>query len=77
MFGIIKSIIWVAGILVIAFFAMDKLGYGINGEYFSYSKKQCQEKLNDCSKTVLHTGIDSVNLCNFNCVDPQLIINKK
>lgn len=77
MFSILKSIIWIAGILVIGFFIMEKMGYQVNREYFSNSKAHCQEKINECSKTVLHKGIDNVGQCNFNCVNPQLIINKK
>ncbi len=77
MFGILKSIIWIAGVLVIGYFVADKLGYQVNTGYFSDSKAKCQEKINECSKTVLHQGIDNVDQCNFNCIDPQLVIHKK
>ncbi|EKE11278.1 MAG: hypothetical protein ACD_15C00111G0007 [uncultured bacterium] len=77
MFSILKTIIWIAGVLVVGFFVIEKMGYEVNRQYFSDSRKICQEKVNECSKTVLHQGIDNVDKCNFNCVDPQLIIKKK
>jgi hypothetical protein len=77
MFAIIKTIIWIAGVLVIGYFIAEKLGYQVNMNYFSDSKEACQQKINDCSKTVLHQGIDNADQCDFKCVDPQLIIQKK
>lgn len=76
MFDILKSIVWVVVVLVLAYFVMGYFGYEINANYFTYSKKQCQEKINECTNTVLHQGIDSTDKCNFNCVDPHLIIKK-
>jgi len=76
MFDILKSIVWVLVILVLAYFIMGYFGYEINTNYFSYSKKQCEAKINECTNTVLHKGIDNATACNFNCVDPQLIIKK-
>lgn len=55
---------------------MSFLGYGINTQYFTYSKKQCEIKLKSCSNDLLHKGIDNAN-CNFKCVNPKLIIKKK
>lgn len=77
MFDIIKTIIWIAGILVVGYFVMNVMGYKINESYFSYSKEKCQEKITECSKTVLRNGINNTDKCDFNCVDPQLIIKKK
>jgi hypothetical protein len=77
MFSILKTIIWIAGVLVIVFFVLEKMGYEANKEYFSDSRQKCREKINECTKTVFHQGIDNVDRCSFNCVDPKLIINKK
>ncbi len=75
MFTIIKSIVWIIGILVIAYFALGYFGYQVNLNYFTYSKARCEQAVTDCTNTVIHKGIDSK--CNFNCVDPSLIIKKK
>jgi len=76
MFDILKSIVWIAVILVLGYFIMGYFGYEVNTNYFTYSKEKCQAKITDCTNTVLHKGVDSANTCNFNCVDPQLIIKK-
>lgn len=76
MFKLIKLIVWVAGILVIGYLAMEHFGYEINKDYFRYSKEKCQEKLTECTSLVIHQGVDNAK-CDFQCVTPSLIINKK
>lgn len=76
MIELIKSIIWIAGLLFIAYFMLGYFGYEINSQYFTYSKKQCEERLTECTNNLVHQGLDNVK-CNINCVDPQLIIKKK
>ncbi|HBO16923.1 MAG: hypothetical protein UR69_C0001G0114 [Candidatus Moranbacteria bacterium GW2011_GWE2_35_2-] len=76
MFGLIKSIIWIVGFAVVASFALDYFGYEINKGYFSERKGECQQKLKECQKEVLHQGLDNAQ-CKFDCVDPKLIIKKK
>ena len=72
----IKSIVWVLVLLIIAYFIMNLMGYQINNEYFTYTKKQCQQKLKDCTDSLIHKGIDNAE-CNVNCIEPKLIIKKK
>lgn len=76
MIEIIKSIIWIAGLLVIAYFVMGYFGYEVNSQYFTYSKKKCEEKLRDCTNNLVHQGLDNVK-CDIICVDPELIIKRK
>lgn len=76
MFGLIKSIIWIVGFAVVASFALNYFGYEINKNYFTERKNECQQKLKDCQKELLRQGIDNAQ-CDFSCVDPKLIINKK
>ena len=75
-FDIIKSIISILVLIAIVYFLLNFFGYEINQEYFSYSKKQCEQKLQDCTDSLIHNGIDNVK-CNMNCVEPKLIIKKK
>jgi hypothetical protein len=56
MFSILKLIIWIAGVITIASFALPYFGYAINTNYWSESKSACQEKLNQCQKDLLKTG---------------------
>jgi hypothetical protein len=72
----LKTLFWVAIILVIAYFGMGYFGYQINSEYFSYSKKNCQERLKECSDSLIHKGIDNVE-CDMLCINPNIIIKKK
>lgn len=76
MFGLIKLIIWVIGFVVVASFALDYFGYEFNQNYFTERKSECQQNLTNCRNELLHQGVDNAN-CDFNCVDPKLIINKK
>lgn len=76
MFGILKSIIWIAGILVVAYFVLGYFGYEINKDYFTYSKTKCQERIKNCTDNLIHQGVDNVK-CDINCVNPVLIIKKK
>lgn len=75
MFELIKSVVWVAAALLVAYYAMGFLGYEVNSEYFTYSKNQCEQKLKDCTQKL--SGSDSLKNCDFKCVDPKLIIKKK
>jgi hypothetical protein len=76
MFKLIKFIIWLAGIAVITYFVLDYFGYEINRDYFSDSKKKCEENLKECSNNILHKGIDKAQ-CEYNCIDPKLVIKKQ
>jgi len=72
----IKSIIWIIILLIVAYFVMSYFGYEINPEYFSFSKKNCEEKIKECSNSLIHKGLDNAE-CNLKCIDPGLIIKKK
>jgi len=76
MFSLIKSIIWLVGFVVISLFVLDYFGYEINRNYFNESKKKCLEELKQCQQEYIRQGIDNAR-CNFNCVDPKLILNTK
>lgn len=75
MFGVLKSIVWIISFLAAAYFVMGYFGYRVNSDYFTESKEGCQQRLKDCSESLIHKGIDNVE-CDFVCVDPKLIIEK-
>ena len=76
MLSLLKLIIWIVGTVVVACFVLNFFGYEVNHNYFSYSQKQCQTKLQECTNNVIHQGLDNAE-CNFQCVNPKLIIKKK
>jgi hypothetical protein len=76
MFGLIKAIIWLVGFVVISMFILDYFGYEVNRNYFKESKARCLKELKACQSEYLHQGIDNAD-CQFNCVDPKLILNTK
>ncbi|MDD2766412.1 MAG: hypothetical protein PHH40_01440 [Candidatus Moranbacteria bacterium] len=77
MFSLIKLIIWLAGVATIAYFVLPYVGYELNKNYFSERKVACQEKLNQCQKDLIQSGIQGAKeKCDFQCVDPKLLINK-
>ena len=76
MFGLLKLIIWICGLAVVACFALDYFGYEINLNYFNESKAKCEERMQECGKKLIHEGTDNAQ-CDFNCMDPKVIIKKK
>lgn len=76
MFHLIKLIIWMVGFAVVAIFVAGFFGYEVNRNYFDESKSECQKRLSECSKELIEQGTKNVQ-CNFNCVDPKLIIKKQ
>lgn len=76
MISIIKSIIWLVGFVVVAHFVLSYFGYEVNMNYFNESKAKCEEKLKECGKNLVTEGTNNAQ-CNFDCVDPKIIIKKK
>lgn len=76
MFHLIKIIIFIVGLATLAYFVLPRFGFEVNMDYFTESKESCQEKLNACTKNLVEQGTKNVS-CDFNCVDPKLIIKKK
>lgn len=76
-FSLVKLIVWLAGIAVIAYFALPYFGYAINLDYFDERKIVCQEKLQQCQKDLVKNGLNGAKEnCNIQCVDPKLLIKK-
>lgn len=73
MFGLIKMIIWIVGFIVVGGFVLNYFGYEINKDYFSESKEKCLQKLSDCKDEYIKQGTENAK-CEFDCVDPKLII---
>ncbi|PIP26495.1 MAG: hypothetical protein COS71_00445 [Candidatus Moranbacteria bacterium CG06_land_8_20_14_3_00_40_12] len=76
MISLIKFIIWIVGFIVVSIFVLNYFGYEINQNYFKESKAECEKRLSDCGKQYMEQGTKNAK-CDFNCVDPKLIIRKK
>ncbi len=78
MFSLLKLIIWIAGVLAIAYFVLPYFGYELNTNYWNERKFACQEKLKQCQSDLIQSGLQGAKeKCNFQCVDPKILINKK
>lgn len=78
MFSLLKLVIWITGVAVIAYFVLPYFGYELNWNYWNEQKADCQEKLAACQKDLLKTGIEGARkTCEWNCVDPKILIRKK
>lgn len=76
-FGLFKLIVWLAGVVTIAYFALPYFGYAINTNYWDERKAACQEKLNQCQKDLIKSGLEGArDKCDIQCVDPKLLIHK-
>jgi hypothetical protein len=77
-FGLIRLLIWLAGVAVIAYFLLPLVGYRINTEYFSDRKAVCEEVLRQCQADLIKTGLEGAKeKCKWQCFDPKLLIHKK
>ncbi len=77
MFSLLKLIVWMAGVIALAYFVLPYFGYEINTNYWNERKVACQEKLQQCQKDLIKSGIDGAKeKCNIQCVDPKLLIKK-
>lgn len=77
-FGLIRLVIWLAGVAVVGYFALILMGYSVNWEYFSDRKAQCEKVLRQCQSDLLKTGIEGAKeKCQWKCFDPKLLIHKK
>lgn len=77
MFALIKLVIWVTGAAVVGYFVLQHFGYEVNWNYWDERKAVCQEKITQCRQDLIKKGIDGAKEhCNFQCVDPSLLIRK-
>jgi hypothetical protein len=76
MFSLIKGIIWIVGTIVVVLFVLNYFGYEVNRNYFEQSKSECQKRMESCAKEYLEQGTKNAK-CDFDCVNPKLIIKKK
>lgn len=77
-FSLLKLIIWIAGVGVIVYFALPYFGYEVNLNYWNERKADCQEKLNQCQKDLIKSGLEGAKeKCDFQCIDPSILIKKK
>jgi hypothetical protein len=76
MFSLLKLLIYIVGLAIVAYLALPYFGYEVNLNYFNESKEACQKRLNDCTIQYVEQGTKNAK-CNFDCVNPKLIINKK
>jgi len=77
MFKLIKFIIFIIGLITVAYFALPYFGYEFNIKYILESKSSCEEKMKECKEKLILKGIENPD-CNISkCVDRKLIIKKK
>ncbi len=77
-FGLVRLIIWLAGVAVVAYFALTLMGYSVNWEYFSNRKAQCEKVLRQCQSDLVKTGLEGAKeKCSWKCFDLKLLIHKK
>ncbi len=78
MFLILRAAIFIAGIGTLTLFGLRYFGYDINWNYWEEQKSGCQDKLNQCQKDFLKSGLDGAKqTCEWDCVDPKILIKKQ
>jgi len=78
MFSLLRLAIWIAGIITVATFVLGYFGYEPNLDYWNAQKEHCAAMLSDCRGTFVRKGADGVvERCQWDCVDPGLLIRKR
>lgn len=76
-FGMVKLVVWLAGVGVIAYFALPYFGYRVNLDYWQERKAACEARLQACQRDLIKTGIEGAReKCDFKCVDAKSLIEK-
>lgn len=77
-FGLLKLVVWMAGVLTVTYFVLPYFGYEVNMNYFQERKDVCKETIDQCQKDLIKNGVNGAKeSCNFKCVDSKLLIQKK
>lgn len=80
MFSLLKHLLWLIHIGAVAYFVMTYFGYDINRHYFDTQKKACEDRLAECRRDFIRTGIEGAReKCDWKCADmsPKLLIRRK
>ncbi|MBP6975655.1 MAG: hypothetical protein KBB51_02375 [Candidatus Moranbacteria bacterium] len=80
MFSLLKHLLWLIHIGAVLYFVMTYFNYDINWHYFDTQKKACEERLAECRRDLIKTGIEGAKKnCDWKCADisPKLLIHKK
>ena len=77
MFKLIKFVIFIVGLITVAYFALPYFGYEFNTNYLIESKEKCEEKINECADLFVKKGIENPSCDPRQCIDRKLIIKKK
>lgn len=80
MFSLLKHLLWLIHIGAIIYFVMTYFGYDINWHYFDTQKKACEDRLTECRRDLIRTGIEGAKeRCDWKCADmsPKLLIHRK
>lgn len=77
MFSLLKSIIWLVGLVVVAHFVMGYFGYAINFGYFKESQDGCEAKIKACKEEFMAKGYENEECKIQNCLDKTKFIIKK
>jgi len=77
MFAILKLIIWMAGVVTVAYFVLPFIGYELNLQYWQDQKGACQKELQQCQKDLIKGGLEGAKEnCTITCVDHKRLIEK-
>ncbi|MEP7162642.1 MAG: hypothetical protein ABI747_02660 [Candidatus Moraniibacteriota bacterium] len=77
-FGTLRLLIWLAGLLVVVYVGMSFFGYEFDGEYYHSHTLACQKDLQMCQKSFVQKGLEGAKAtCHFNCMEFKYLIQKE
>lgn len=77
-FGLLKLVVWMAGVLTVTYFALPYFGYEVNTSYFQERREICKETAEQCQKELIKNGLNGAKeSCTLGCIDSKLLIQKK
>ncbi len=78
---LIRTVIWIAGFIVVASYILNYFGYQPNWDYLEERSSSCQEALNRCKNDLLEKSkrddVEAIrSTCHIDCISPKLFIQK-
>jgi len=73
MIKLIKGLIFLIGLVAVAYLFMIYRGYRINTEYITSGEQICIERVQQCKKEFFEQGAETSN-CRFDCLQHSLFI---
>lgn len=77
MFHLLRLAIWVTGTVTLVIFGLRHFGYEPNWNFWNQQTSRCETAVSSCRGILFWRGVEGAGRdCEWNCLDPNLLIRK-